>query len=881
LSAFNEKHIFGEAGKAWEWRVKELQDLFSMALKEVAQWSEVTIFVDALDETGSESAAKLVNYFHQLNDTVAADRHSSVKICISCRHYPVVARSPGLEILVEKENYRDIWTFVHGELEKSQSRPEDPLFIEKRKELGYEIVKKAENSFQWTGMILPKVLAFLNDGESFEDISNMIAGESSDLSRRNRTRTLFLMQWVCLAERPLSLTELRYALACDDEVVQPHQVRCDDSKMFVESDGRMKTLVNSLSGGLVETRHHESECIVQVCHQTVNDFLKSSGLRFLLSRTGNENLTVDEVIGRSQDRLSRCCINYLKLGEVLNENRIWNEEPVNDLFFIEYATKYWAVHAEKAENHGISHEGLVEEISALFGTWANIYRAIDKRASRCPEPGSTLIHIAAESNLRSTVEALLQNGTSVEEETDLNNRPLHYAARWGHESLAALLLDANADREAKNLYGGTPLERAAANNHERVVKMLLDRGVNVNEKTGWYGTALESASRKGSGRLVRMLIDNGADINARGEDGSNPLQAAALNGDKAILQLLLDEGAHVNAVGGFWGTALQAAALGIGESSEACVRILLESGAQVNLRGGHNDNALQAAAACSKDNAENLVRILLDNGADVNFYGGEYGSALQAGASCGSEQVVHMLLNAGADVHLKGGRCGNALQAAASRGHERLVQLLLDKGSDIHAEGGLYGSALNGAASGAHRAVMNLLLDQGADINAECGDCGSVLQAATYRCNESVIQWLIKRGAKVNAQCGEFGTALQAAAHWNRNEKILQLLLDNGADVNAKSSGMCATPLQSASYVGNVAAVKFLLDNGADINTQGGWYGSALQAAVAFHEQEVVKLLLERGADITAKEGFYGNVFEAARDDKSMIQILLEYSAET
>jgi hypothetical protein len=34
-------------------------------------------------------------------------------------------------------------------------------------------------------------------------------------------RTLLLLQWVCFAERPLSVSELRFALACDDEVVQP------------------------------------------------------------------------------------------------------------------------------------------------------------------------------------------------------------------------------------------------------------------------------------------------------------------------------------------------------------------------------------------------------------------------------------------------------------------------------------------------------------------------------------------------------------------------------------------------------------------------------------------------------------------------------------
>ena len=137
LNAFEEKSGFGEAGRGWRWRAQELESLFSGVVREAAQWQEVTIFVDALDEDGSKTAAELVTYFHRLNGSlIAAGPGSSAKICISCRHYPVTARSPGLDILVYDENGHDIRSFVRWKLEEVSVPPDYSLFIEKRKDLG-------------------------------------------------------------------------------------------------------------------------------------------------------------------------------------------------------------------------------------------------------------------------------------------------------------------------------------------------------------------------------------------------------------------------------------------------------------------------------------------------------------------------------------------------------------------------------------------------------------------------------------------------------------------------------------------------------------------------------------------------------------------------
>ncbi|KAH7012720.1 uncharacterized protein B0I36DRAFT_436694 [Microdochium trichocladiopsis] len=73
-------------------------------------------------------------------------------------------------------------------------------------------------------------------------------------------------------------------------------------------------------------------------------------------------------------------------------------------------------------------------------------------------------------------------------------------------------------------------------------------------------------------------------------------------------------------------------------------------------------------------------------------------------------------------------------------------------------------------------------------------------------------------------------------------------LLGEGADVNTQG-GEYGSALQAASHEGHREDVQLLLDNGADVNAQGGYYGKALG------HREIVQLLLDNGADVNAWGG--------------------------
>ena len=561
LHAFQEKKIFREAEKAWEWQVKELKDLLSDAILNAAR--KITVFIDALDEAGEESAREVIEYFHRLNERLYR-LNRLVKICISCRHYPIVATVPSLEICIEKHNHKDISTYVRDKLSSNIHDRENLTDLER------DITEKTMGVFQWARLVIPTVAEWCNSGESLKDIYAMLAKVPSELEgvyqhviedviqHRQRSKTLHLMEWICLAERPLSLTELRFALAAE-MCNSSSPLRCEDVNGFVESDSRMEKQVTSLSGGLAEVKHQEFGTTVQFIHQSVNDYLLSSGLTFLILSTRDISTqdstqpgspSTVSVIGKSQHRLTKTCINYLKLEEVVqirNTAEIYTLQ--RQLPLLNYATEFWFLHAKKAESHGVLQTFIAQEFSSseqAFKIWLVIYCTIRQTSYLYDtendfQKGSTLLHVASYSNLCSTVKALLQINVFVDEEDSAGNRSLHLVAREGFDNLLNLLLKAGADQGARNKNMNTPLELAAANGHEAIVATLLQRGANINERTGRSGNALQGAILKGSNRLVRMLLNNGAEVNAQGGHYGNALQAASSEGSEAIVRLLLEK----------------------------------------------------------------------------------------------------------------------------------------------------------------------------------------------------------------------------------------------------------------------------------------------------------------------------------------------------
>jgi ankyrin repeat protein len=255
-----------------------------------------------------------------------------------------------------------------------------------------------------------------------------------------------------------------------------------------------------------------------------------------------------------------------------------------------------------------------------------------------------------------------------------------------------------------------------------------------------------------------------------------------------------------------------------------------------------------------------IVDVLLDAGAHIN--GTAHGStALQAASSAGNASMVRSLCRRGADVNQPADD-ETPLMAASSVKASDVVAELVKFGADINAvvgdETALIVASFVGAVD-----VISLLIEAGADpnITTDSTEHGTALIAASSRGAIDVVQVLLYRGADVNAEAGG-RTALSTACKYGGLD-IVELLLQRGAHVNLQpTSGQ--TALWEAAAVGNGDAVRLLLNAGAHIS-EGGSFGSPLNAAVVWGHETIVDMLIEAGVDVNSVSGVYTALESASK----------------
>ncbi|KAL3469228.1 ankyrin [Aspergillus californicus] len=574
---------FGYGKREWEWQKPELEGLLTESILLSAQQQRVTIFADALDEAGREPAQELAEYFHEINAR-AIQAKAAVKICISCRHYPFPASVPGIEICVEEHNRADIATYINDKLRLEWIDANDPLDKVTWTTLKDDLIKQAKGVFQWARIITPLIKHMAQDGNSPQHVRDWLHQVPPVLegvyeyifrhviSSKDRVQSFLLFQWVCLAERPLSVTEMRYALAARDARIKPYRKRFHETVNFIQKDKHMKQRVKGLSGGLAEVVTTSSGAEgVQVTHQSVNDFLRVKGLGVLAQLAGATECTImdhNNTLRKSQAMLYRSCLVYLATEDIplagLNDSYTLAEQNRKLLLdkspFLDYATINIFVHAEKAQGE---RAGVIEQeirvLQQCISKWVQIFRALDRWGLRTPAKGTTLLHMAATANLTDLVEHLASATGATQERDQDGKTAFHAAARCGHIGVGELLVANGADYEVRGDGARTPLLEAASHGQAGFVEWLLTQGVRINDPKGGSESALQAASLGGKIEVVQMLLDAGADVHAQSGEYGNALQAGSYHGSIEIVRILLDAGASVHAQGGEYSNALQAA----------------------------------------------------------------------------------------------------------------------------------------------------------------------------------------------------------------------------------------------------------------------------------------------------------------------------------
>jgi ankyrin repeat protein len=642
-SLFEQKQKEGKIGTTWDWSLTDLRPIFRSALTKAAKTRPYRVFIDALDEGGDESARSVVSYLYDLEYDLN-EGGSSASICFSCRHYPILGHNDRLSICVEDENYDDIALYIGETLERVLVSPGQNSTQDKDiKILKSTIAQKSSGVFLWAVLVTQRLAEQYNEGKSLEKVLETLKTVPVDIGEVYRhiltavlkpqdlSESLLLFQVICLATRPLSIEELRCAMAFAGSG-SPSQ------ENSVLSPAQMTQRIISLSGGLAEVKDvvNNYPGKTQFIHQSVTDFLVQDRLKCLAPHT------MEDLIAQGHSRLSQACIKSLKLAdrqEVELPDHLGF--PHSDLL-IPYAVKNCFHHVQQAEKDGFietqPHGELGDNAHRYLEFWIRMYGRLEGPRARCPASSATMLHVAACYSLHSTCRILLENGADVDAEDKAGNRPIYYAARYGDHHIGALLLDAGTSVGKTNNSNVDPLTEASLSGNADLVRLLLRHGAKVSEAALMHAVGCESVA------CVELLLQHEVPIDMTDLGHGNVLFMAVGTGKFQIIRQLMDhyrEDINVDILN----ELLNAAA---GAHNIAVVQLILDCGAMAKARAGWLGSPLLEAILV---NRADTVKLLLEHGADINF-AGRLGSrnALEVAKRCQrSSKTVKLLVDYGAE----------------------------------------------------------------------------------------------------------------------------------------------------------------------------------------------------------------------------------------
>ncbi|KAH7128094.1 hypothetical protein B0J13DRAFT_627808 [Dactylonectria estremocensis] len=293
-----------------------------------------------------------------------------------------------------------------------------------------------------------------------------------------------MLEWILCVARPITLAELRYALAFQDTKYKS-QAEAESSLSLIESDHQMSLFVKARTVGLTESRIHT---VIKTAYawqffdrsnKPAMHFVHGTVKIFLLNRGGLELIAAfpaPEALRRGHRHITESCINCLNTAELRLVVQT-NTEPL-----------------------------VLGRMEEAFPVWRYLSDLDHKTCFHKPHgTKATLIHLAAEHDMTKCVEHYLTQGG------DINV----VGGRFG------TLIQAAAAMGGGNY--GNPLQTAASSSYcsVKLIATLLDVGANINEKFGRHGASLQAGAYKGDEAVFRTLLQHGTNVNMScGEHGT-------------------------------------------------------------------------------------------------------------------------------------------------------------------------------------------------------------------------------------------------------------------------------------------------------------------------------------------------------------------------
>ncbi|SJL14350.1 uncharacterized protein ARMOST_17806 [Armillaria ostoyae] len=490
-----------------------LDNLTKILAQELKSFDRVYIILDALDEFPE-------------NDGGQEKLISVLRVLGSNTHLLVMSRDiPAIGSLFKTDTWLDTWatdedikTYIKTKLSSGRLAHHSKGRGDLREEILSGVTNQADGMFLLAGMHMDS-LAETTNRKSLRDALTKLPGNiweaydnalervhSQSEERQELAHRVF--GWIAFSRRPLTVLELRYALA-----VEPGMTTLDLDNLHDED------FLLDVCAGLV---------VKDETHSEWEDFQPSGAVMNFMHQTTREyfhDRRCTEFFPHIQETITRTCLSYMSLDDFKLPKDVDNADNDSVLRglaekhpFLHYSSVHWGYHASRPVEHSMEDEiiaFLTEGVdSANRRKVGNIFH---KRtvSSEVPVP----FQFAMDYGLLHIVDVLLLRGMYQCEEPLLLT-----VVHRGDLGMVKLLLDRdNVDPNARSPSSQqTPLLYAVEEQeHTSIMEMLLQsRRVDVNSKgrNGW--TPLMIAVRRGIAPTAEALLKHPEiDVFARDDDG--------------------------------------------------------------------------------------------------------------------------------------------------------------------------------------------------------------------------------------------------------------------------------------------------------------------------------------------------------------------------
>ena len=539
------------------WTPTELQGFLTDIVESLGD-CPLNVFIDALDEGDENDVRQLIAFLEELS-LRAVTCGTSLRICLSSRHYPRISIRKGLSLVMEHQDGQrdDIDMYVRLRLIGDEGR--------RMEELRDKVCQKSSRVFLWVVLVIPILNKLYDRGQvaametRLKEIPDSLDGLFAEILARNAEdidSSVLLLQWVLFSMRPLSRVELYLA-------IQSGLISSPIEGATTLSEETLDRYLLNCSRGLTEVTRTNPP-LVQFIHETVRDFLiRENGL------TKVDPGLAGNVKGISHERLHTACLRYFDQCLSLNQNYQGKSVPECDQAadvqrkfpFAEYAVSYMFSHADVAEASGIRHREFLRRFQGNGSNdllkWVQSRNTFQRHRVRKYTMEVHLLYILAEQNLANLGKVLIDDKVDVDARGERYGNALQAACVGGHEQMTKLLVESGASINAVGGEHEYALCAAIHSKHESIMRLLLRTGilppVKVLEKR------LFTTIARGYLSGVEVLIDAGATTSCINNRQETPLYLASKKGELSMVDLLIRKGANVNAQCGEYGNALQVA----------------------------------------------------------------------------------------------------------------------------------------------------------------------------------------------------------------------------------------------------------------------------------------------------------------------------------